>query len=132
MTEQPDKSLRISKRRIVLVTGMSGAGLSSALKAFEDLGYEAVDNLRIGLIPALIDDSDHNRPLAVAADMRNANFSPDDLLRALRELSDRRDLEVKLLYLECSDETLQQRFNETGRSHPLAVDRPVTDGIKRE
>ena len=121
------------KRRVVLLTGMSGAGLSTALKAFEDLGYEAVDNLRLGLIPALIEDNAAaNRPLAVAVDTRNANFAVDDLLRITENLTQNPVLDVKLVFLESSDETLQRRFTETRRRHPLAVDRPVTDGIKRE
>lgn len=112
---------------------MSGAGLSTALKSFEDLGYEAVDNLRLGLVPALIEDSARaGRALAVAIDTRNANFSVDDLLRMDESLSAMPELDVKLLFLDCSDEALQQRFSETRRRHPLAIDRPVTDGIKRE
>ncbi|MFY9288265.1 MAG: RNase adapter RapZ [Alphaproteobacteria bacterium] len=122
-----------AKRRIVLLSGMSGAGLSTALKVFEDLGYEAVDNLRLGLIPALIEDSTTgDQPLAVAIDTRNANFTVDDLLRVAKRLGDKKELDVKLVFLESSDETLQRRFTETRRRHPLATDRPVTDGIRRE
>jgi len=121
------------KRRVVLLTGMSGAGLSTALKSFEDLGYEAVDNLRLGLIPALVEDTHAvSRALAVAIDTRNANFSVEDLLRIKRELAEKHDLDVKLVFLDCSDDVLQQRFTETRRRHPLALDRPVTDGIAHE
>lgn len=129
----PDPTLPPNRRRVVLLSGMSGAGLSTALKSFEDLGYEAVDNLRLGLIPALIEDSARvGRPLAVAVDTRNASFSVEDLLKMDESLSEHPELDVKLLFLDCSDEALQQRFTETRRRHPLAVDRPVTDGIKRE
>ena len=122
-----------SKRRVVILSGMSGAGLSTALKGFEDLGYEAVDNLRLGLIPALVEDgATAGRPLAVAVDTRNANFTVDRLLQVEKTLAARPELDVALLFLDCSDETLQQRFTETRRRHPLAGDRPVTDGIKRE
>lgn len=121
------------KRRIVLLSGMSGAGLSTCLKIFEDLGYEAVDNLRLGLVPALIDDATTaRRHLAVSIDTRNANFTVDDLLRIDHALADRQDLDVSLLFLDCSDEKLQRRFTETRRRHPLAFDRPVTDGIRAE
>lgn len=131
--DPPEVSVPPKRRCIVLLSGMSGAGLSTALKSFEDLGYEAVDNLRLGLIPALIEDSARAaRPLAVAIDTRNANFSVDDLLRMDEVLSEKPELDVKLLFLDCSDEALQQRFTETRRRHPLAIDRPVTDGIKRE
>jgi UPF0042 nucleotide-binding protein len=121
-----------SKRRIVLVTGMSGAGLSTALKAFEDLGYEAVDNLRLGLIPTLVADQTTGRSLAIAIDTRNANFSVDDFLRIAGQLTEKQNIIATLLFLECSDETLERRFTETRRRHPLALDRPVTDGIRRE
>jgi UPF0042 nucleotide-binding protein len=129
----PENPVPPQRRRVVLLSGMSGAGLSTALKAFEDLGYESVDNLRLGMIPTLLDDSAHaGRPLAVAVDTRNASFSVEDLLRMDETLNERPELDVKLLFLDCSDEALQQRFTETRRRHPLAVDRPVTDGIKRE
>ena len=122
-----------AKRRIVILSGMSGAGLSTALKVFEDLGYEAVDNLRLGLVPALVEDGDiAGRHLAVAIDTRNANFSVDELLRLVHLLEAKPELQVSLLFLDCSDETLQRRFTETRRRHPLALDRPVTDGIRRE
>lgn len=129
----PESPPHPQRRRVVLLSGMSGAGLSTALKSFEDLGYEAVDNLRLSLIPALIGDSARaGRPLAVVVDTRNPDFSVDDLLRMDEALSERPELDVQLLFLDCSDEALQRRFTETRRRHPLAIDRPVTDGIKRE
>jgi UPF0042 nucleotide-binding protein len=116
-----------------MVTGMSGAGMSSSLKAFEDLGYEAVDNLRLGLVPALLDfDQTATKPLVIAIDTRNANFSIEAVLRVYDLLKTQKDVTVKLVFLECSDETLQRRFTETRRRHPLAVDRPVMDGIIKE
>jgi len=128
-----DQTSKSSRRRIVLLTGMSGAGLSTALKAFEDLGYEAVDNLRLGLIATLVEDKAvTSAALAVAVDTRNANFTVDELLRVTHQLTKNQELDVKLVFLECSDEALQQRFTETRRRHPLAIDRPVTDGIRRE
>jgi UPF0042 nucleotide-binding protein len=131
MTETPIPSS--TQRRIVILSGMSGAGLSTSLKVFEDLGYEAVDNLRLTLIPALIADEDMSgRHLAVAIDTRNSNFAVDDLLKVHHALAKNESLQVSLLFLDCSDDTLQQRFTETRRRHPLAVDRPVTDGIKSE
>lgn len=121
------------KRRIVILTGMSGAGLSTALKVFEDIGYEAVDNLRLSLVPALIEDETTcDRNLAVSIDSRNANFTVEEFLSLVRALRQYEDIEVRVLFLDCSDEALQQRFTETRRRHPLAVDRPVTDGIQRE
>lgn len=121
------------KRRVVILSGMSGAGMSTALKVFEDLGYESVDNLRLALIPALVEDVGMSgRHLAVAIDTRNANFAVEELLHVTHLLAEKADLQVGLLFLDCSDDALQQRFTETRRRHPLALDRPVTDGIRRE
>jgi UPF0042 nucleotide-binding protein len=133
MPKTPDSDSSCAKRRVVLLSGMSGAGLLTALKMFEDLGYESVDNLRLGLVPALVEDTATSmRPLAVAIDTRNAGFTVEDLLRVDRLLTAKPDLHVSLLFLDCSDEALQRRFTETRRRHPLAFDRPVTDGIKAE
>lgn len=131
MSQDSDDPLQGSKRRVVLITGMSGAGLSTALKALEDTGYESVDNLRLNLIPHLVDVPSRTglRPLAVAIDTRNAEFSVDGFVALHDSLSSRDDLDVKLLYLECSNETLQHRFSTTRRRHPLAIDRPLMDGI---
>ncbi len=119
--------------RLVLVTGMSGAGMSVALKALEDLGYEAVDNLRLSLVPALLEQADpRKRPLALVIDSRTRDFSAHAVLEQVESLKARDDLDVRLVFLDCGDEVLQRRFTETRRRHPLAIDRPVPDGIQRE
>ncbi|NNG04566.1 MAG: RNase adapter RapZ [Inquilinus sp.] len=117
-------------RRIVLVTGLSGAGMSSALNAFEDLGYEAVDNLPLTLVPALIGRSrDGPRSLAVGVDSRTRNFTAEALLQWHKVLLQEDGLDVRLLFLDCDADVLQRRYTETRRRHPLAADRPVVDGI---
>jgi len=122
-----------SRRRVVLVTGLSGAGMSVALKALEDLGYESVDNLRLSLVSALVQQVESgNRPLAIVIDSRTRDFSADAFVEQVEALRRRADLNVTLLFLECGDEVLQRRFTETRRRHPLALDRPVPDGIQRE
>ena len=120
-------------QRVVLVTGMSGAGLSTAAKVMEDLGYEAVDNLPLGLVGALVEQTaGSGRPLAVVVDSRNRTFTADALVGVLDALRRVPDREVRLLVLDATDEVLQRRFTETRRRHPLAVDRPVVDGIAHE
>ncbi len=123
----------VGRRRLLLATGMSGAGLSVALKALEDLGYESVDNLRLSLVSALIAQADPNhRPLAIVIDSRTRDFTVAAFLDQAESLKTRPDLDVRLLFLDCGDEVLQRRFTETRRRHPLANDRPVPDGIQRE
>jgi len=120
-------------RRVVAITGMSGAGLSTALKVLEDLGYEAVDNLPLSLVPALVEQAEAaGDPVAVVVDSRNRSFEAARLRAVLDALRADPGRDVRLLFLDASDEVLQQRFTETRRRHPLAVDRPVTDGIQRE
>ena len=119
------------RRRVVLITGMSGAGRSTALKALEDIGYEAVDNLPLKLLPALVGEAG-DRPVAVGIDARTRDFAVASVIDELDAL--RRDpaFEVRLVFLDCEDEVLRRRVTETRRRHPLALDRPVTDGIARE
>lgn len=119
--------------RLILVTGMAGAGRTTALKALEDLGCEAVDNLPISLLPRLVRPDDKpKRDLAIGVDSRTRAFSPEGLQRRLAGLRQHGDMTVQLLFLDCEDEVLQRRFTETRRRHPLAADRPVTDGIAQE
>ena len=116
---------------VVLVTGLSGAGHTTALKILEDLGYEAVDNLPLTLMDGLAGGR-LARPLAVGVDSRTRDFSAEALIERLGLLTEDPALEVKLLFLDCSDEVLRRRFTETRRRHPLALDRPVADGIRQE
>lgn len=116
---------------LVVVTGMSGAGLSTAMNCLEDLGYEAVDNLRLSLLTALVAQG-HDRPLAVSLVSRTRDFTADRLLDALAALSQRPEFDVQLLFLDAQDDALQRRYMETRRPHPHAMDRPVADGIALE
>jgi len=119
-----------ARRRVVLVTGPSGAGRSSALRVLEDAGFEAVDNLPLRLLPSLLDDN--GQPLAVGIDPRNRDFSTNGVLDMRAQLAQRSDLQIELLYLDCDTDVLLRRFSETRRRHPLApADRPA-EGIQRE
>src|SRR5438132_2889564 len=119
--------------RVLLVTGMSGAGRSTALKALEDMGYEAFDNLPLSLVPALIETAAADaRAIAVGADLRTRGFAVETMLEPLDAAVGRTGRELKVLFIDCDDERLQRRYTETRRPHPLAGDRPVTDGIRLE
>ncbi|HZH26444.1 MAG TPA: RNase adapter RapZ [Azospirillaceae bacterium] len=133
MTDPQQPASGTARQRVVMITGMSGAGLSTALKVMEDLGYEAVDNLPLSLVGTLVEQTGTTgSPVAVVVDSRNRAFNAE----ALEAVADalRRDprRDVHLLFLDCADDVLQRRFTETRRRHPLAVDRPVSDGIQRE
>ncbi len=117
---------------LLLVTGVSGAGKSSALKLLEDLGYEAVDNIPVSLIGRLVAPGDFTHPIAIGIDIRTRDFNSAGFLEELGHLVERFDMDVTLLFLDCDDEVLGRRFEETRRRHPLAADRPVSDGIRRE
>jgi UPF0042 nucleotide-binding protein len=119
--------------RTLLVTGMSGAGKSLALKALEDIGYEAVDNLPLSLLSSLVTpDAGGRRPLAIGVDIRTRDFGVEPFLHEIDEMMRHPGLDVRLLFMDCEDEVLRRRFTETRRPHPMAIDRPVTDGIEHE
>lgn len=119
--------------RIVLVTGVSGAGRSTALKSFEDLGYEAVDNLPLTLLEGVVLGGPVDRPpLAVGVDIRTRDFGGDSLIAGLDRLLASGQVSVTLLFLDCDDDVLVRRYTETRRRHPLADGRPVVDGLRLE
>jgi RNase adaptor protein for sRNA GlmZ degradation len=119
-------------RRVVLVTGLSGAGRSIALATLEDLGYEAIDNLPLDLVTASLSTLSERRPLAIGIDTRTRDFAAGRLLRLCEELRALPEIAVTLAFIDCDDEALVRRFTETRRRHPLAQDRPVQDGIQAE
>jgi UPF0042 nucleotide-binding protein len=117
---------------------MSGAGRTAAVKALEDLGYEAVDNLPLNFIvpllrsAAIAEDGGPAQPIVLAVDIRTRDFDENSFIRTVDQLASDSDLSVQVLFLDCENEVLLRRFTETRRRHPLAEDRPVTDGISRE
>lgn len=118
--------------RLVLVTGMSGAGRSSALKMFEDIGFEAVDNMPLGLVGSLAATGGSLHDIAVGVDVRTRDFGVAPVLDGMDRLIAEGGFDARLLFLDSSDEVLRRRFTETRRPHPLAHDRPVEDGIAQE
>ena len=123
----------------VIVTGLSGAGKSSALKALEDLNFEAIDNVPLSMLEAIITDSHlqfstpgFGRPVAVGVDIRTRDFGVDIFLNHLDQITNSFDIHAHILFVDCDDDVLLRRYEETRHRHPMAMDRPVADGIQRE
>jgi RNase adapter protein RapZ len=127
---------RAARRRLLLVTGLAGAGRSTALKCLEDHGFEAVDNLPLALLPHLVSGvnaaGEAPRALAIGIDSRTRDFTAEGLAAFLQDMKSDPAIDVRLLFLDSDDETLRRRFTETRRRHPMAPDRPVADGIAQE
>ena len=118
--------------QIALVTGMSGAGRSSALNVFEDLGFEAVDNLPLSLLGDLIRGGAAERALAIGVDIRTRDFVGDAFDSELNRLRAETGQSVTTIFLDCDEDVLIKRYTETRRRHPLADERPLADGIQLE
>ncbi len=123
--------------RLLLVTGLSGAGKSTALDVLEDLGWETIDNLPVRLLESLVNSSIQNAhspsgPLAIGFDSRTRGFVPSDIIELVKTLSSRPGLSITFMFIDCSGAELERRYNETRRRHPMAQGRPVFDGIAAE
>lgn len=126
-------------KSILLLSGLSGAGKTTALKTLEDMGWEVVDNLPLVLLDRLLDTplpAGHagadDRPLALGIDARTRGFDANAIVQRIKALRDNHGHDVETLFLDCSGTELERRFAETRRRHPLALDRPAADGIARE
>lgn len=117
---------------LLLVTGPSGAGRSTAIHALEDFGYEVIDNLPLSLFERLIGGPALERPLALGIDVRNRDFSVDALISLLERHSGDGKVKTQLLYLDCEESVLRNRFSETRRRHPLAPDQDPGEAISAE
>jgi UPF0042 nucleotide-binding protein len=125
-------------KRILLVTGMSGAGKSTVMNCLEDMGWEAVENLPLGLLdrllaaPQALGAQEDDRPLALGIDSRTRGFDPQRIIMRIRQLRELHGYDVETLFLDCDGAELERRYSQTRRLHPMAQDRPVADGIARE
>lgn len=109
----------------LIITGLAGAGMSSTLKILEDLGYEVFDNFPLPLVDQLVEGAGQ-QPVAIGIDTRTRAYDPDVILEKKHKYN------AELVFMTCTLDKLQQRFTETRRRHPQAIDRPVRDGILYE
>lgn len=138
MSAMPGPSPSSDKRqRLLLVTGLSGAGKSTALDVLEDLGFETIDNFPVRLLERLVGEpdageGDHRAPLAIGFDSRTRGFVPAEIIALVKGLSERPDLAVTSIFIDCASDEIARRYNETRRRHPMARDRTVQEGIAAE
>lgn len=122
-------------QKILLITGVSGAGKTTVLKTLEDLGWETVDNFPIKLagqllkIPASGGEDGPSIPLALGFDSRTRGFDAEALIQQIKKLQNQPNLEILTLFLDCAGVEIERRYAETRRRHPMAQDRPAMDGI---
>lgn len=119
-------------QRVILLTGPSGAGRSTAIRAMEDLGFEAIDNLPLSLLPRLLDGPPISHDLVLGLDVRNRDFSANALIQTLDRLQGMQGITPELLYIDCRADVLLRRFSETRRRHPLAPAESPDQGVQRE
>ena len=123
----------LEKETLFIVTGLSGAGISSSLKILEDLGCDVFDNFPLSLLSSLLEQQKpHHRPIALGIDTRARDFNPDQILDVIHHIKSSLEWDVKTFFLTADDPVLLKRFTDTRRTHPLARDRAVSDGIATE
>lgn len=118
--------------RLVLVTGPSGAGRTTAIRALEDMGFEAIDNMPLSLLPRLLEGPVPEKPMALGLDVRNRDFSTAALIEVIDRMGQLDSVPLQLLYVDARAEVLLRRFSETRRRHPLAPAEDPGVGIARE
>lgn len=120
------------ERHIVIMSGPAGSGRSTAIRALEDIGFEAIDNLPLSFLPRLFSGGPVERSVVIGIDPRNREFSIEALLRALIEIEAMTGRAPVLVYLDCDATTLLRRYGETRRRHPLSPKGSPLVGIERE
>ena len=136
MGEQATDSQAAAKRRIVIITGLSGAGKSNALQAFEDAGYFCIDNLPPRMIPAVMETTAQGKGgpdgVVVVVDMRGRRYFGEELERDLEAVERKKGWEHRILFIDSDDPTLVRRYKESRRPHPAGRDVDVLEAIRRE
>ena len=129
-------SLISGKRRVLIITGLSGAGKTNALQAFEDAGYFCIDNLPPRMIPAVMETTAQGNGgpdgVVLVMDMRGRRYFGEELERNLQAVEDDSGWEHRILFIDSDDPTLVRRYKESRRPHPAARNGDVLEAIRRE
>ncbi|UYH55283.1 RNase adapter RapZ [Qipengyuania sp. SS22] len=120
------------KQHVLLVTGVSGAGKSTALQVLGDLGWETIDNFPIRLLGRVVGGGADNPRLAIGVDSRTRGFAPDKIIELFKKFDRLDEVDVTTMFIDCGSGELERRYNETRRPHPMARGRTAMDGIKAE
>jgi UPF0042 nucleotide-binding protein len=135
-TPQAAGSPAAERRRIVIITGLSGAGKSNALQAFEDAGYFCIDNLPPRMIPAVMETAAQGNGgpdgVVVVMDIRGRRYFGEELERSLDAVVEESGWERRILFIESDDRTLVRRYKESRRPHPAARNGDVLEAIRDE
>lgn len=121
-----------NRQKLILVTGPSGAGRSTAIRALEDADYEVIDNLPLSLLSRLLDGPPLETPLALGLDVRNRDFTVDRVIQTIDTLRQDNRVDLQVLFMDCAEDVLVRRYSETRRRHPLAGDATPHEAIRRE
>ena len=121
-----------SSARVVIVTGASGAGRTTAINALEDIGFETINNIPLTLLERVFEGPAQLPPMAIGIDVRNRDFSVDTVVSVLDRISATPEIDAEMLFLDCRADVLVRRYSETRRRHPLAPEEAPEAGIERE
>lgn len=128
-----DDTLAVALRpRLVLLTGPSGAGRTTAINVLEDLGFEAIDNLPLRLVRGLVEAGGIDRPMVLGLDPRNRDFSTEAICEVIDVLTTQQGFDTTVFYIDAEVDVLLRRFSETRRRHPLATQESPEVGVARE
>jgi RNase adapter protein RapZ len=134
--ERGTVSREVGRRRVVIITGLSGAGKSNALQAFEDAGYFCIDNLPPRMIPAVMETTAQGDGgpdgLVVVVDIRGRRYFGEELERSLEAVEEAEGWEHRILFIDSDDASLLRRYKESRRPHPAARNGDVLEAIRRE